>query len=78
MRGGNKKHYLILAFNYSAQPYIVVHCSNVGKKNLPIPPLLQYFFFVYSGAKNSFLAPLLLVHSPSPINYDIFPVFLLK
>ena len=40
MRGGNKKHYLILAFNYSAQPYIAMHCSNVGKKKLPIPPLL--------------------------------------
>ena len=55
MRGGNKKHYLILAFNYSAQPYIAMHCSNVGKKKITYTTTIVILFFVYSGAKNSFL-----------------------
>ena len=28
----NYYYFFFLAFSYSAQPYIVVHCSNVGKK----------------------------------------------
>ena len=54
MRGGNKKHYLILAFNYSAHPYIAMHCSNVGKK-FTYTTTIATLFFVYSGAKNNFL-----------------------
>ena len=48
MRGGNKKHYLILAFSYNAQPYI-------GKKFIYTTTIVT-LVFLYSGAKNSFLA----------------------
>ena len=50
--------FFFLALSYGAYPYIAVHCSNVGKKIY----LYHHYcstFFIYSGAKNSFLAPLL-------------------
>ena len=49
-----------LALSYSAQPYIAVHCSNEGK-NFIFSSTTATLFFMCSGAKNSFLAPLLLV-----------------
>ena len=47
--------YIYLALNYSAQPYIAVHCSKVGKKYTYIFTTTT-LFLIYSGAKNSFLA----------------------
>ena len=56
----NKKLIIFLALSNSAQPYIVVHYNNEGKI-LPLAPLLQPSFFMWSDAKNNFLASLLLV-----------------
>ena len=56
----NKKLIIFFSLSNSAQPYIDVHYNNEGKI-LPLAPLLQPSFFMWSDAKNSFLASLLLV-----------------
>ena len=55
--------FFFLAHCYSAQSCIAVHCSNEGK-NFTFNSTIAILFFICSGAKNSFLAPLLLVLLP--------------
>ena len=55
-----KNEFFFLALSYNAQPYIAVHCSNEGK-NFTFSSTIATLFFICSGTKNSFLAPLLLV-----------------
>ena len=59
--------FIYLALNYSVQPYIAMHSSNKGK-NFTFSSTVASLFFICSGAKNSFLSPLLqvilLYHEP--------------
>ena len=60
MWGGNKNLFLSLALSYSVHSYIAMHYSCVGKTftytTTNVTP-----FFVYGGAKISFLAPPILM-----------------
>ena len=60
LSGWRIKNDFFLALNYNAQPYIDVHCSNEDKI-FTFSSTIATLFFICSGAKNSFLAPLLLV-----------------
>ena len=57
----NKKViFIFLAFSYSAQPYIAMHCNNVGKKFSYTTTIVALFLYiVVLKIAFSFLTPLL-------------------
>ena len=46
--------------SYNAQPKVVVHCS-CGAKKYSFGSAISGYILIFSGAKNGYLAPLLLV-----------------